>query len=138
MPGPLHSPSPETVGTAASARMFRALLVFLYLLVVLFGCRTALLPERQRVDWIFSGTFGVTFAGICIFHARANGKRFVHAAQWLTVFLWPVIVPVYFTWARGFRGLGLVLLHLVLLVLLWLLVCATALLTSIAVGGSFL
>ena len=100
-----------------SRRMLKILLSFLYLLAAVFGCRVFLLEVPHLIDVLLSFAAGVTLAAICRFHSHVVGKRFVHAGQWVTVFAWPAAVPLYFIWAAGLRGLGLVLLHAVFLLL---------------------
>ncbi len=53
----------------------------------------------------------------CTADARLVGKPLIQLAKLGIFFGWPVAVPIYLLWARGMKGLGLLLLHGFLLLL---------------------
>lgn len=60
------------------------------------------------------------FMWFCTLDARLVVKPLPQLAR-IGIFLtWPIAVPIYFVWARQFKGLGLLLLHGVLWILLFL------------------
>jgi hypothetical protein len=109
-------------------RQRRAVLVFLYILFLLLGAYTgaiANLPPTKfrpdfvmRIDLLLAILVCLGFMWFCTVDARLVGRPLIQLAK-LGIFLgWPVGVPIYLLWARGLRGLGTLVLHGVLLLLL--------------------
>jgi hypothetical protein len=109
-------------------RQRRAVLVFLYVLFLLLGAytgATANLPPTKfhpefapRIDLLLAIPVCLGFMWFCTVDAKLVGKPLIQLAK-LGIFLgWPIGVPVYLLWARGLRGLGTLVLHGALLLLL--------------------
>ncbi len=99
----------------------RAILVFLYVLFALWGAYDGTisnLPPAQfqpdfamRVNLLLSIPLCLGFMWFCTVDAKLAGKPLIQLAK-LGIFLgWPIGVPIYLVWARGLKGLGLLLLH---------------------------
>jgi hypothetical protein len=108
-------------------RQRRAILVGLYVLFPLSGIATALaicLPSTDlpadfwpRVDLLFAILMSLGLMWLCTVDAKLAGKPLIQLAK-VGIFLgWPIGVPIYLLWARGIKGLGLLLLHGFLLLL---------------------
>jgi hypothetical protein len=80
-------------------------------------------PESAaRIELLLCIATCLGFMWFCTIDAKLVGKPLIQLAK-LGIFLgWPIGVPLYLLWARGVRGLGLLLLHGVLLFLV--LVCS--------------
>ncbi len=114
----------------------RITLAFLYMIWALWGVYSALLsldivhPESAEqvhngVLLIFALSTQLGLMWFCSVDATFMGRRLLRLAK-IGIFLgWPIGVPIYAIWARGFlRGLRMVLLHAFLLAL-----------TSVAAGA---
>lgn len=99
----------------------RAILVSLYLLLVWYGAVTAGMshfPSADRspdfvarIDLLLTIPTSLCFMWLCTVDSRLVGKPLIQLAR-IGIFLgWPIGVPIYLLWARGIRGLGLLLLH---------------------------
>src|SRR5262245_11818791 len=98
-------------------RPFRAaLIVILYILSALVGCRTALFRERQSVDVLISLSAAAVTVLACVIDARVLGRHILHSLQFIMLFTWPLSPLVYLLFARGLKGLLWFLLHGTLLV----------------------
>ncbi len=103
----------------------RIVLIYLYCLWGLwgvYGAFTAAPIETESEMRLASNTFlAMALAGqlgfmwFCTLDARLVGKSLPRLARF-GIFLFPPYgVPIYLVWARRWRGVGLLLLHLVLL-----------------------
>jgi hypothetical protein len=126
-------------------RQRRVILVGLYVLFTLTGGATAAmsrLPSAKlspdfaaRLDLLLAIPTCLCFMWLCTVDAKLVGKPLIQLAK-LGIFLgWPVGVPIYLLWARGIRGLGLLLLHGFLLLLVS--ICAMLAAGYILFGGAF-
>jgi hypothetical protein len=108
-------------------RQRRTILVGLYVLFMLIGGATAVvdhLPPNEtppdlvpRIDLLLAIPTCLSFMWLCTVDAKLVGKPLIQLAK-LGIFLgWPIGVPIYLLWARGARGLGLFLLHGLLMLL---------------------
>jgi hypothetical protein len=106
-------------------RQRRRALVFLYLAFVLSGTLDGFLmslpigslhPDCTFRVWVLTAILlSLGFLWFCTMDARLVGRPLIEMAR-LSIFLgWPVGVPIYLVWARGTRGLGLLLFHGILL-----------------------
>lgn len=105
----------------------RAILVSLYVLFVLSAGVTVgmgYLPPGERsvdiaarIDLLLAIPTSLCFMWLCTVDGKLVGKPLIQLAK-LGIFLgWPIGVPIYLLWARGIRGLGLLLLHSLLMLL---------------------
>ncbi len=105
----------------------RVVLIYLYSLFALSGVHTALtrtlaqtdsglrIAENTLVALALARQLG--FMWFCTLDAKLVGKPLLRLAR-VGIFLgWPVGVPVYLLWARRLRGLGLLVLHGFVLIL---------------------
>ncbi len=108
----------------------RAVLVYLYAIVVLWGALAGVAANLVRTEpatrvferlWlILSLATQLGFMWFCTVDAKLAGRSLLRLAR-IGIFLgWPVGVPIYLLWARGLRGLRTLLLHGVLLLLSFL------------------
>ena len=106
----------------------RIVLVYIYSLSALGAVHAVLADAPIRTESgmrIAGNTFlavvlasQLGFMWFCTLDARLVGKTLPQLARIGIFVAWPLGVPIYFVWARRFTGLGLLLLHGVL----WLLV----------------
>jgi len=111
-------------------RQRRAVLVFLYIVFLLTGLldgfTVASLPRAAHPDFavriklLEAILLSLGSLGLCTVDARLLGRPLIEMARLGIFFGWPVGVPIYLIWARGLRGLGLLLLHGFLLIVVWL------------------
>ena len=99
----------------------RVVLVYLYLLFVLWPVYRVLtygqiqtegglrLANCAFVALALGGQLG--FMWFCTLDARLVGKVLPQLARIGVFFGWPLAVPIYLIWARRLKGLGLLLLH---------------------------
>ncbi len=105
----------------------RIVLVYLYSLFALWPVYRVLtnVPiETERSMRIASCAFvalalggQLGFMWFCTLDARLVGKTLPQLGRIGIFFGWPLGVPIYLVWARRFKGVGLLLLHGVLLFL---------------------
>ena len=110
-------------------RRRRAALVVLYVSFALWGAIIGLAagPESDRLPpafWPRVNLFVAITAGLgamwfCSSDARLVGRPLIDLARQGIFIGWPLGIPLYLLWARGIRGLGVLLLHGVLLFLLF-------------------
>jgi hypothetical protein len=111
-----------------STRQVRTLLLgSLYVLAFLGGVHAALTSQSGVVQLGLTALFASTLAMWCIADSKVVGKPMLISFQWLMFLIWPVSVPAYLMWTRRLRGLGLAMLHALLL----LIVCNA---TFLAIG----
>ena len=107
----------------------RIVLVYLYSLWSLWGLHAALtsVPLQTESGMRIAGyTFlalalaaQLGFMWLCTLDARLVGKPLMQLARIGIFIAWPLGVPIYLIWARRLRGLGLLLLHGFLLLLVY-------------------
>jgi len=89
------------------------------LLVALAGVRNAI-SETRLTDLLIAVVLCAGMATSCIYDARCRGKPMTGAGSMATFFLWPIAVPAYLVWSRGWkRGLLLALGYVVSLLVLY-------------------
>ena len=105
----------------------RAIVISLYVLFVLSAgviVGMSYLPPGERsadiaarIDLLLAIPTSLCFMWLCTVDGKLVGKPLIQLAK-LGIFLgWPIGVPIYLLWARGIRGLGLLLLYSLLLLL---------------------
>ncbi len=123
-------------------RRRRAILVYLYVIWALWGIPVALFVEPAQPEavtrvaeraWLILSLAGqLGFMWFCTVDAKLAGRPLIRLAR-IGIFLgWPIGVPIYLLWARGLRGLGTLLLHGVLLLLVW--ICSALAVTYLCYG----
>ena len=105
----------------------RGALALLYVSFLLWGVAIGLqagiepgkLPSELfwRVNLLLAIPLSLGSLGFCVADAKLAGKTLIEMARLGIFFLWPIGVPIYLVWARSIRGLGVLLLHGILLCL---------------------
>jgi hypothetical protein len=117
----------EAVTVNRWRRQRRNALIVLYLTFVssgvLVGFAMGPLGEEAhpefavRAELLTACLLSLGFMWYCTVDAKLAGRPLIQLAR-LGIFLgWPVGVPIYLLWARGMKGLGLLLVHGFLLLL---------------------
>jgi hypothetical protein len=119
-----------------SQKRYRCFLIFLlYFVFIVIGVRIGIFwfvsIERQ---YFHSLVFALILTHICIVDSRIVGKPLSIFSYWLVFILYDIAVPVCMIRARGIRGLGIVVCHLLGLVLVYI---TAAFVTSLLVHGTF-
>jgi hypothetical protein len=113
----------ETASEIRWRRRRRNAMVYLYSVFLLTGVLRGLLWYSSdanvflRVELLSAIATSLGFMWYCTADARLVGKPLLPIARVGIFILWPAGVPVYLLWARRLKGLGILLLHGVLLVL---------------------
>ncbi len=103
----------------ALIRLRNLYLAGLYFLAAVQGLRIALLPAGIRTsDAMMQLLTGGLLAMLVVADARVLSRRLPHVVGFVVFFLWPVAAPACVIALRKWRGVGWVLLHTALLVLL--------------------
>lgn len=131
----------ETTLEARWRRRRRSALVYLYAVFLLSGLLIGLLWHASdpdvflRVRLLSAIAISLGFMWYCSADARLLGKPLLPMARVGIFILWPAGVPIYLVWAHQFRGLGVLLLHGFLLLLIYV---ASAMATAyLTYGGWF-
>lgn len=101
--------------------------MYLYAIWALWGIHGGLFVEPARSEaairvgerafLVLALAAQLGFMWFCTVDARLAGRPLIQLAR-IGIFLgWPIGVPIYLVWAHGLRGLGTLLLHGVLLLL---------------------
>ncbi|HLQ37677.1 MAG TPA: hypothetical protein VK348_07740 [Planctomycetota bacterium] len=77
-------------------------LVCLALLVALTGARQAIV-ERGRIDVVVVLVVCSGMALACVYDARRLGRPLPGIAPSAILFAWPIAVPAYLVWSRGWK-----------------------------------
>src|SRR5574341_1995463 len=87
----------------------------LYLLGALWGVRSAVLPPDATLDFGFGILVAIAVVASCVYDSRLVGKTIVRSMLWLMFMAWPVAMPTYLIWSRGWKkGVFLTAMHAVL------------------------
>ena len=71
------------------------------------------LVQDTLAQYLFTLLMASTAALWTVLDARRHNRPIVHIGQLVVFFFWPIAVPLYLIWTRGFRGLGWAVLHAV-------------------------
>jgi hypothetical protein len=97
---------------STTLRRFRLGFVLIaYAVFVLQGFRNAVGAEPSLSGLAIAVLAAVAVTKACIMDSRLIGKPLPRAARWITFFLWPLAVPVYLLWSRGWMGLAWIFVH---------------------------
>ncbi len=116
-------------------------MLYLYMVFLLSGVLVGLLWRLSdtsvfvRVRLLSEIATSLGFVWFCSADARLVGRPLLPLARVGIFLFWPAGVPIYLLWARRFRGLGLLLLHGVLLFLVYV---TPALATAYLVYGDWI
>ena len=103
---------------AAAEKLRLFYLWSLYGLAAVAGVRVAILPtERSLSGALWNLAVGLLLALVLRVDAEVLGKRLPQSAGWLILFFWPIAAPGCVIALRRWRGLGIVLGHGALLLL---------------------
>ena len=95
----------------------KVVVVFIYLLIALWGVRRALLQEMRPIDLIICVTISFLMVQFCVIDSRIRGKPVLHSFRWMIFFTWPISVPIYLLWSRGVKGIGPTVLYVLSIIL---------------------
>ena len=117
-------------------KRYRLFLIFLlYYVIIIIGIRIGFswyVPiERQ---YLHSIILALILTHICIVDSRIVGKPLSIFSYWLVFMLYHIAVPVCIIRARGMKGLGIIICHLLGFVLVYI---TAAIITSLLVHGTF-
>ena len=102
---------------ARSLRRFRlGFLLIAYLLLALAGARAAVATEQGLSDLLIGVLVAIAVTKSCVMDSRLIGKPLARTARLVMLLFWPAAAPFYLLWARGWAGLGWVVLHAVAMV----------------------
>ena len=88
--------------------------------MVLAGVRAAI-TEPGRTDVLISLVLCSGMALVCVYDARRIARPLADATPLVLFFTWPVAIPIYLVWSRGWkRGILLGMVFVGSLALLWL------------------
>lgn len=74
--------------------------------------------DFQPVDVAISLALSAAMVKFCILDSKYRGDLLLNSFYWIIFFTWPVSVPIYLLWTRGIRGIGWVVLNIILLVVI--------------------
>jgi hypothetical protein len=90
-------------------------LIFLHFLAIMQGVHSGLSTRPMFIDLIFPLSAAVAAVSGCANDARIRRAPLPSAVQFIMLFSWPVTVPIYLAWSRGWRGILWALLWMVTL-----------------------
>ena len=83
----------------------------LYFLAVILAVRAAFELESGPTDLLIRLMVPLMMARTCAVDARLMGKPIHLLRQWHILLAWPVALPICLVRSRGWRGLGLLVVH---------------------------
>lgn len=99
----------------------------LYGLAAVAGVRAALLPDERTYSGVLWGlAMGLLLALLVRVDAQVLGKPLPESVGWLILLFWPLAAPGCVIALRGWRGLGIVIGHGTLLLVVSALVASGA------------
>ena len=94
------------------------LIICIYFLYSLCGVRRALFEGIQFADVAISFVLSAAMVRFCAVDSRCRGKTLLLSFHWIIFFTWPISVPIYLWWTRGIKGIGWVVLNIILLIVM--------------------
>lgn len=91
----------------------RRYLLSLYSVFVLDGVAQVVAPSQAAVSMLLNVMVASSAALWALADSSRRGRTLAHSVQLVVFLLWPIALPTYLIGARGWRGLGLTLLHAV-------------------------
>lgn len=107
----------EGMDTRTLRRFRLGFLLITYALYALHAARERMGVGPGLSDIAIALLASVAVTKACIMDSRLIGKPLPRAARWVMFFTWPLAVPVYLPWTRGWLGLVWIVVHLVALTL---------------------
>lgn len=113
----------ETVSESRWRRQRRIALIYLYVVFLFMGVLRGLLwcsSDANAIvhgELLFAIAVSLGFMWYCTADARLMGRPLLPLARLGIFLLWQAGVPIYLLWARRLKGLGVLLLHGFLLLL---------------------
>ncbi len=89
------------------------LVVTMYLIAFASGWNVIFRPENLAINFLYVISLCLIMTYWCVIDSRIRGYPILHSFYFIIIFLWPVAVPVYLIWSRGFWGLTLAIIHLI-------------------------
>ncbi|UCE47011.1 MAG: hypothetical protein JSW47_15545 [Phycisphaerales bacterium] len=94
-------------------------IVFIYFLATLSAVRRALFVDLRPPDIAVGVAFQVMMTTFCIVDSKCRGRPLLHSFYWIIFFSWPVSVPIYWIWTRGYKGIFTGVLFVISLVVVF-------------------
>jgi len=91
------------------------LLLTTFILIGMLSARIGFAPLESSFDILVVQVVIVLVTMTCVADGRARGRPMVEAARLATLLVCPIAVPIYLLWSRGWWGLPVMMLLLVLL-----------------------
>ncbi len=118
-----------------SQRRYRTfLIVLVYLIVAIYGVGLSYSFEVNQRDFLYSVIIAFVLTQICIVDGKISGNPLLPNTYWLVLILFPVAVPVLIIRAHGIKGAGILIIHLLGLIFVWI---VTLLITNYFLYGTF-
>lgn len=112
--GVLNSIEPRSV--APRKRLRGIVLLCFYLLVAANGALQASPPHTAMIGILLALAMASAVTYLCIVDSRIVGRPIVQSVHWIMFVTWPVAAPIYLIYSRRWRGVALLLLHVIGLV----------------------
>ena len=103
------------------------MIVFAYAITALAAIRMAIGDEAESRRLLYSVTLALVLTRICTLDSAILGKPFPPCSNWLIFLAQPFSVPIYIIRARGIRGLGILAVHFLGIMVVWIMFAALAL-----------
>ncbi len=103
------------------------LVVFVYLIVAMAAIRMAIGDEAESRRLLYSVALALALTRICTLDSAILGKPLPPCSNWLIFLAQPFSVPIYIIRARGMRGLGILAVHFLGIMVVWIMFAALAL-----------
>ena len=76
----------------------------LFMIAALWGATVAMTDEPRPIQLVYSVVFAVVVTLACRNDARNRHKPILPVFQFIMLFSWPIAVPIYLIWSRGWKG----------------------------------
>jgi len=110
------------------------LIVLVYLIVAIYSVGLSSSFEVNQRDFLYWVIIAFVFTQICIVDGKISGKPLLPNTYWLVLIFYPVAVPVLIIRTHGIKGAGILIIHLLGLIFVWIL---TLLITNYFLYGTF-
>ena len=97
----------------------RGMLAGLCVLTFLCGIRMTINQGRHPADLLLVWAMDILTIFICVKDAKQRGSVLLNSYRWIMFFTWPLSIWFYYFFARGLKGLGIVLLWTLILIAIY-------------------
>ena len=117
---------------STNRRLRRAYLISSYLFAVMAVVHAVLVRQQNPAEVFVSITLVTMITMTCAYDAAVRGRPWAMGERFSFAAFWPVALPGYVIYSRGWWGSALLLIHVAVLTLL---ACAIAIVTVVLRGG---